>query len=106
VEAVEVGHRDPHILAAVTVLLAVGSPEAGNLVVCLSVSPSLLHKPYSCRTDILGVGHSSLAVEGHNFVVVGERRNTVVVVDSHAVAPGRERTTFCCSIRARGIGGV
>lgn len=44
-EAVAVGHNH-HILAAVTVLLVVGNLEEGNLVGCISVSPSLLGKRF------------------------------------------------------------
>lgn len=71
-EAVEVGHNHHRILAAVTVLPVVDNPEAGSLVVCVSVSPPIVCRLYSCHTGILVVvvDHNFQAVEVHNSVVV------------------------------------
>jgi len=95
VEAVEEGHNHHHILAAVTVLLAAGNPEADILVVYVSISPLPLKRLCLCHTGILVVvGHNCLAEGVHNSVVVGEVRNAVVVKDSHAAAPGQGKTTW------------
>lgn len=88
-------HNRHRILAAVTVLLAVDTPEAGRLVVYVSVSPPILCRLCSCHTGILVVvDQNSQAVEVHNSAVVEEDRNTAVVEDSHAADPGQGKTTW------------